>query len=89
MNFINPQEAGMSTDHQQTGVSRQSLKKHDELIFKLMIYLSFPIFLAVVVTTRMLPAKLVPVAIESKKSESIFHEATTVARSTIAIALMD
>ncbi len=79
----------MGKDHQQAGVSRQSLKKRDELIFRLMIFLSFPIFLAVVISTRIVPAKWIPAAADSRKSSSILHEATTVARSTIAIALMD
>ncbi len=89
MNSINPQEASMSKDHPSTGVSRRSLKQRDEFIFRLMIFISFPIFLAVVLSTRILPAKWIPSAADSRKSDSILHEATTVARSTIAIALMD
>jgi hypothetical protein len=79
----------MSIDHEHTVTNRKNMKKRDELIFRMMIFLSFPIFLAVVISTRMLPAKWVPAAIDNKKSASIFHEASTVARSTIAIALTD
>jgi hypothetical protein len=89
MIFINREEASMQTDQGSTGISRQRVKKRDELVFKLMLLLSFPIFLAVVLSARILPAKWVPTAIDHKKSSSIFHEATSVARSTIAVALMD
>jgi hypothetical protein len=63
---------------------RQNLKKRDERVFQAIFMLSFPVFLVVVLTTRLLPA-----ANDSKKQTSILGEASNKARSTLAMALMD
>jgi hypothetical protein len=63
---------------------RQNLKKRDERLFHLLFVISFPIFLVIVLATR-----LVPTAGEAKKHPSILGEASNQARSTLAMALMD
>jgi hypothetical protein len=63
---------------------RQNLKKRDERLFHLLFVISFPIFLVIVLATR-----LVPTASEAKKHPSILGEASNQARSTLAMALMD
>jgi hypothetical protein len=63
---------------------RQNLKKRDERLFQAIFLVSFPLFLVIVLTTRLLPA-----ANESKKQTSILGEASNKARSTLAMALMD
>jgi hypothetical protein len=63
---------------------RQNLKKRDERLFHLLFVISFPIFLVIVLATR-----LVPTAGEAKKHPPILGEASNQARSTLAMALMD
>ncbi len=63
---------------------RQILKKRDERLFQAVFLVSFPLFLVIVLTTRLLPT-----ANESKKQTSILGEASNKARSTLAMALMD
>lgn len=63
---------------------RHSLKKRDERLFQALFFLSFPVFLAFVLTTR-----LMPVSGENKKQTSVMNEARESARSTIALALTD
>jgi hypothetical protein len=63
---------------------RQTSKKRDERLFQAIFMLSFPVFLVIVLTTRLLPA-----ANETKKQTSILGEASNKARSTLAMALMD
>ncbi|AMS32281.1 MAG: hypothetical protein ACK45Y_10625 [Betaproteobacteria bacterium] len=75
---INAQQ-GIQIDGQ-----RHHLKKRDERLFQAIFLVSFPVFLVVVLTTRLLP-----VANESKKQTSILGEASNKARSTLAMALMD
>ncbi|MCA2999225.1 MAG: hypothetical protein ACKO15_03225 [Burkholderiales bacterium] len=63
---------------------RQNLKKRDERLFQVLFLISFPIFLVIVLATR-----LVPAASDAKKHPSILVEASHQARSTLAMALMD
>ena len=70
--------------HTAKPTTRVFLKKRDERLFQVLFVLSFPVFLAVVFTTRLLPA-----GSEGKKQTSMMNEARESARSTIALALTD
>jgi|GEM_PF-3972430 len=78
----------MNTAHIQSQTDRPTdrffLKKSDERLFQVLFVLSFPVFLAVVFTTRLLPASS-----DNKKQISMINEARESARSNIAQALTD
>ena len=78
----------MNTTHIQSHIEKSNdrifLKKRDERLFQVLFVLSFPVFLAVVFATRLLPA-----GSENKKQTSMLNEARESARSTIALALTD
>jgi hypothetical protein len=63
---------------------KRALRQRDEKLFQAIFVLSFPVFLIVVMATRFLPTSG-----EGKREVSILSEASSSARSTIAIALMD
>jgi hypothetical protein len=73
----------MSTNNLADNI-KQSLKKRDERLFMAIFILSFPIFLAIAMATRLLGSPG-----EVKRDASILGEASSAARSTIAIALQD
>jgi hypothetical protein len=62
---------------------KRSVKQRDERLFQAIFILSFPIFLVLVLATRLSPAG------EAKKERSILSEASASARSVIAVALQD
>ena len=78
----------MNSTHIQSHADKSSdrvfLKKRDERLFQAIFFVSFPVFLAVVFTTRLIPA-----GSEQKKQTSMINEARESARSTIALALTD
>jgi hypothetical protein len=63
---------------------KRSVKQRDERLFMAIFILSFPVFLVLVLATRLSPA-----ASEVKKERSILSEASASARSVIAVALQD
>lgn len=73
--------------HADKSADRVFLKKRDERLFQVLFVLSFPAFLAVVFTTRLLPH--VGEGSDTKKQVSMLSEASQSARSTIAQALTD
>lgn len=66
---------------------RLCLKKRDERLFQVLFFLSFPMFLAFVCATRLLPIS--SASSDNKKQISMLSEARESAHSTIALALAD
>jgi hypothetical protein len=72
-----------AAEHHLSDDERQSLKRRDERLFQVIFVLSFPVFLAIVMATRLLPTG------NAQKDVSMLSEASQSARSTIATALAD